>query len=200
MRTRHWLVTVTLFWGIAALLAGCGRSPRIHYYVLEPIARADGALFAQNGPTIAIAPLTLPERVDRPQMVVRTEGARVEILETHRWAESLRSTIPRLLGENLSRLLGSARVSVYPRNGAGEADYRLFVDVARFEATAGSVTVEAHWTIRPAQGFQRTGRSQVVEPRAGAGYESMASAYNRALAAVSREIAQAIAAQWTAPR
>jgi uncharacterized protein len=200
MKTRHGLVTLTLFLGMAALLAGCTRSPRIHYYVLEPVARADGASFAQNAPTVAIAPLTLPEMVDRPQMVVRADGARVEILETHRWAEPLKSSIPRLLASNLSRLLGSARVSVHPQNGAGEADYRVFVDIPRFESTVGSVTVEAVWTIRrPVQGFEKSGRSQVSEPR-GEGYESLVAAYNRALAAVSRDMAQAIITQWTAPR
>lgn len=200
MKTRHGLVTLTLFLGMAALLAGCTRSPRVNYYVLEPVARADGAPFAQNAPTVAIAPLTLPEMVDRPQMVVHADGARVKILETHRWAEPLKSRIPRLLAENLSRLLGSAQVSVYSQSGAGEADYRVFVDIPRFESTAGLVTVEAVWTIRrPAQGFQKTGRSQVSEPR-GEGYESLVAAYNRALAAVSRDMAQAIITQWTAPR
>jgi uncharacterized lipoprotein YmbA len=201
MKTRHWFVTLTLVCCVAALLAGCTRSPRINYYALEPVARAEAALLAQNGPTVALASLTLPEMVDRPQMVVRADGARVEILETQRWAEPLKSAIPRLLASNLSRLLGSARVSIASQSGAGEADYRIFVDMPRFEATAGSVTVEAAWTIsRPAQGFRITGRSQVSEPRSGEGYEALVSAYNRALAAVSREMAQAIVTQWTAPR
>lgn len=200
MKTRRWLVTLTLILGVASLLAGCSRSPRVNYYVLEPVAKPEAAFFARNTPTIAIAPITLPEMVDRPQMVVRADGARVEILEMHRWAEPLKSGIPRLLAENLSRLLGSAQVTAYPANGAGEAEYRIFVDIPRFESTADSVAVEAAWTIRPAQGFQKTGRSQVTEPRGGEGYEALVSAYNRALAALSRDIAQAIVAQWTAPR
>jgi len=201
MKTRHWLVTLTLVCCVAAVLAGCSRSPRVNYYVLEPIAKAEVAVFAQNAPTIAIAPITLPEMVDRPQMVVRADGSRVEILDMHRWAEPLKRGIPRLMAENLSRLLGSVRVSAHPGNGAGEADYRLFVDITRFESTADSVTVEASWTIRrPAQGYQKTGRSQVVEPCGGEGYEALVAAYNRALAALSRDMAQAIITQWTAPR
>lgn len=199
MKTRHWLVTLTLVCAVAALWAGCSRSPRVNYYVLEPVAKAGVVVFARNAPTIAIAPVTLPEMVDRPQLVVRADGSRVEILDTHRWAEPLKSRIPRLLAENLSRLLGSARVSISSQSGAGEADYRIFLDIPRFEATADSVTVEAAWTLRPAQGFEKTGRSQVTEPR-GEGYESLVSAYNRALAAVSRDMAQAIVTQWTAPR
>ncbi len=201
MKTRHWLVTLTLVFCVAAVLAGCSRSPRVNYYVLEPIAKAEVAVLAQNAPTVAIAPITLPEMVDRPQMVVRADGSRVEILEMHRWAEPLKSRIPRLLAENLSRLLGSAQVSAYSRNAASEADYRIFVDIPRFESTADSVTIDATWTIRrPVQGFQKTGRSHVDEPRGGEGYGSLVSAYNRALAAVSRDIALAIVTQWTAPR
>ena len=158
------------------------------------------AVFAENAPTVAIAPITLPEMVDRPQIVVRADVSRVNILETHRWAEPLKSAIPRLLAENLSRLLGPAQVSVYPQNAANDTDYRIFVDIPRFEATADAVAVEATWTIRrSAQGFQKTGRSQASEPRGGEGYEALVSAYNRALAAVSRDIARAILNQWTAP-
>jgi uncharacterized protein len=201
MKTRHGLVRLTLVVCVAAVLAGCSRSPRVNYYVLEPVAKPEVSVFARNAPTIAIAPITLPEMVDRPQMVMRVDASRVEFLETHRWAEPLKSGIPRLLAENLSRLLGSAQVSAYSLNAASEADYRISVDIPRFESTAGSVAVDATWTIRrPAQGFEKMGRSQVSEPRGGEGYESLVSAYNRALAAVSRDIARAILTQWTAPR
>lgn len=201
MKTRHWLITLTLVFWVLAVMSGCSRSPRVNFYILEPTAKAAAAVPAQNAPTVAVAPITLPEMVDRPQMVVRVDGSRVDILEMHRWAEPLKSGIPRLIAENLSRLLGSAQVSTYSQNAASEADYRIFVDIPRFESTADSVTIDALWTIRrPAQGSQKTGRSQVHEPRGGEGYEGLVWAYNRALAAVSNDIARAILAEWAAPR
>jgi uncharacterized lipoprotein YmbA len=111
---------------------------------------------------------------------------RVEILEMQQWAESLPSAIPRVLADNLSRQLGLERVAAYP--AGGDADYHVSVDFRRFEATASAVTLDAIWTVRSA-GSPLTGRSRVSEPH-GEGYDSVAAAYSRALAAVSGEIAQ----------
>ncbi len=200
MKTRHWLIIALVCWVVAAL-AGCSRSPRANFYILEPTAKAETAVPATNAPTVAIAAITLPEIVDRPQLVVRVDGSRVDILEMHRWAEPLKSGITRLLAENLSRLLGLDHVSLYPQNNAGETDYRIFVDIRRFESTADSVTVDSFWTIRRStQESQKTGRSQIHEPRGGEGFETLVSAYNRALAAVSNDIARAIRSEWAAPR
>jgi|SRR3989339_1290545 len=201
MKTRYWLITLTLICGLVVVLAGCSRSPRASFYVLEPTAKAGDHLPAQNAPTVRVAAITLPEMVDRPQLVVRGEGSRVNILEMHRWAEPLKRGIPRLLAENLSRLLGSNQVSTYSRSAVSEADYRIFVDVLRFEAAADSVTVDILWTIRrTAQGSQKTGRSQVNEPGGSGGYEALVSAYSRALAAASNDIARAIQAEWAVQR
>jgi uncharacterized lipoprotein YmbA len=201
MKTRHWLIMLTLLLWVVAVISGCSRSPRANFYILEATAKAETVASPQNAPTVTVAPITLSELVDRPQMVVRLDGTQVDILEMHRWAEPLKSGIPRLLAENLSRLLGSAQVSTYSQNIATEVDYRIFVDIPRFESTADSVTVDALWTIRrPTQGSQKTGRLQVHEPRGGEGYEALILAYNRALAAVSNDIARAILTEWAAPR
>jgi uncharacterized lipoprotein YmbA len=175
-------------------MAGCSRSPRANFYILEPTAKAEIVVPARNAPTVAVAAVTLPEMVDRPQLVVRVDGSRVDILEMHRWAEPLKSGITRLLAENLSRLLGLDQVLTYPQNAASEADYQIFVDIRRFESTADSVTVDSLWTIRRSstQGSRKTGRSQAHEPRGGEGYEALVSAYSRALAAVCNDIARAI--------
>ena len=200
MKTRPWLILTFVCWVVVAP-AGCSRSPRANFYILEPTAKAGVALPAKNAPTVAIAAITLPEIVDRPQLVVRVDGSRVDILEMHRWAEPLKSGIARLLAENLSRLLGLDHVWLSSQNIASETDYRIFVDIRRFESTADSVTVDSFWTIRRStQESQKTGRSQIHEPRGGEGFETLVSAYNRALAAVSNDIARAIRSEWAASR
>jgi uncharacterized lipoprotein YmbA len=135
--------------------------------------------------------------VDRPQLVVRVAANRVEILETHRWAEPLKSEIPRLIAENLRRLLGSSRVSSYLQHAGADADYRILVDLQRFESSPGEgVTVEAAWSLRRfAGGASKTGRSLVREPVDAVGYDPLVAAYSRALLAVSRDLATAIRAE-----
>ena len=181
-----------LFWLVAA--TGCARSPKVTFYTLEPAAGTPPAASGPVQSTIAVGAITLPEVVDRQQLVVRGDGSRVVILEMHRWGGPLKSEIPRLLAENLRRLLGTDRVSADPQNAGRDADIRVLVDIQRFEAIPGeSVTVDAFWTIRStAGGASKTGRSLVREPVRGTGYDAIVAAYSRALGVVSTDIARAV--------
>jgi len=123
---------------------------------------AAGAPAPGTPSALSVGPVTLPELVDRPQLVVRVAANRVDILESQRWAEPLKDEIPRVIAEDLRRLLGSSRVSSYLQNAAGEAQCRLLLDIERFEASPGEgVSVEAAWTLRRAAGAVfRTGGSR----------------------------------------
>jgi hypothetical protein len=169
----------------------------VTFYTLESGAQVEAVASAAAVPSVAVGPVTLPEVVDRPQLVVRVAANRVEILETHRWAEPLKSEIPRLMAENLRRLLGSARVSSYLQHSGVDADYRVLVDIQRFESSPGeAVTIEAVWSLRRAAGgAPKTGRSLVREPVDAVGYDPLVAACGRALLAVSRDLAGAIRAE-----
>ncbi|SJZ32702.1 hypothetical protein SAMN02745119_00003 [Trichlorobacter thiogenes] len=174
------------------LLGGCGRSPQTTFYTLTPLV-AEATTPRGASPSIAIASVTLPELVDRPQLVVPDAGTRVAILETQRWAEPLKSALPRLLAENISRLMNSDRVSAYPQHAANSAEYRLFVDIQRFEQAGNAVVVDALWEIRSAKGAKPvTGRSKLVEPVAAADYEAVVAGYSRAVATLSKEVVQSL--------
>jgi hypothetical protein len=150
-------------------------------------------------PAVSVGPVTLPEVMDRPQFVVRIAANRVEILEMHRWAEPLKSEIPRLIAENLSSLLGSSRISSYLQHSGVDAEYRVLVDIQRFESSPDeAVTVDAVWSLRRvAGGVQKNGRTMVREPIKAGGYDPMVAAYGRALFAVSADLARAIRAEAT---
>lgn len=179
---------------LAVATAGCSRSPRVTFYTLEPVAQVGNTAATTLFPAVTVGPVTLPEVVDRPQLVLRVAANRVNILETHRWAEPLKSEIPRAIAENLRRLLGSSRVSSYLQHAGTDAEFRVLVDIERFEASPeGVVTVEVAWSLRRvAGGTPRNGRSQVRESVGDGGYESLVAAYGRALLAVSRDLAGAI--------
>ena len=119
-------------------LAGCGGSPPIHYYTLSAEASLDSRLPGKNGRQITIGPVTLPDMVERPQLVLRTSANKVSLVEDHQWAEPLKSDIPRVIAENLARLLGTRQVSVYPQSAGDQAEYRVLVDVQQFESSLGS--------------------------------------------------------------
>ncbi len=187
---------------LASVLTGCSRSPRVTFYTLVPGTQVKtSAPATAAAPTIVVGPVTLPEVVDRPQLVMRVAANRVDILESYRWAEPLKSGIPRLIAEDLRRLLGSEHVSSYLQHTGTNADYRILLDIQRFEATPGeAVTVEAAWSLRrTGGGTLKTGHSLIREPvEAGTtDYDSLVAAYGRALLAVSADLAQAIRAEAT---
>lgn len=182
---------------LAAVLAACGTSPQVHFYTLSSNATPAGgnAQPVAAIPSVGLGPITLPDVVDRPQFVLRTGANQVVIAEEHRWAEPLKSEIPRVIAENLSQMLGVKQVWSYPQSAAETAEVRVLVDVQRFDSAPGeAVTIDASWTVQRKPGEPIAGRSMVREAASGSGHDALAAAHSRALATVSRDIADAIRA------
>lgn len=184
---------------LAALLAvtvlvGCGSSPKANFYTLD-----SGALPPQ-APTaapyrIAIGQVSVPDMIDRPQIVTHSGANQVTIDEFARWAEPLKGEIPRVIASNLARELPGALVSTYPQSASMAADCKVTIEVQRFDSAPGdAVTVEVLWTLRPARGESTSGRAVAREATGGPGYDALVAAHSRALAAVSRDIATAVRA------
>lgn len=178
---------------MAGLLGGCGSSPTARFYTLSPDATltGDGAAVPVH---VVINPVTVPELVDRPQIVTRVAGNQVSLDEFARWAEPLKSDIARVIAADVGQLLGSPRVNVFDAGAAVAPAWRVRVDVMRFESVpADSVTIEALWAVRPpGKTAAVTGRSVARERVQGQGYDAIVAAHDRAIAAVSRDIASAI--------
>ena len=180
---------------LVALLAGCGTVPKEYYYTLNAQPVAPAATAGQSSFSIAVGPVTVPEGLDQPQMVVQVAPNRVAIEEFRRWASPLRSEIALVIAANLSQMLNASRVWSYSQANLGKADCQVLVDVQRFDSTLGDAAViEALWTIRLPGGVVRTGRSLVREPTTGPGFDAIVGAHGRALGRLSQEIADAIRA------
>ena len=175
------------------LLGGCGSAPPEHFYTLEPSAAITSAE-SRNTFSVSVGAVTLPEAVDRAQMVVRIGSNQVEQIEDRRWAESLRFAIPRVVGSNLSRYLPGAAVS--GRSDAavdGTIKYRVTIDILRFESRlADGITLEARWRIQGPGQIARTAAASFTETADANSYDELAAAHGRALARLSQNIAQAL--------
>ena len=176
----------------AATLTGCA-SQKADFYTLSAEAPADSARPVATF-NVVVGAATVPELIDRPQIVVRDGANQVDIDEFARWAEPLKSQIPRVIAADLARLLNSQRVSVYPVAGDAASAYRVRANVERFDAQPGeAVMVDVTWTVSPpGKGAQLFGRSTVREPVTGTGYGPLVIAWSRAIGTVSRDIAAAI--------
>ena len=184
----------SLLWLTAsAALSACGTSPQEQFFTLAADPAPAGPA-TQSAPafSIIVGPVTVPEIVDRPQFVLRSSPSRVEIVELARWAAPLKSEIPRVVADHLTRLLEGSRPSTSAQRATGVPDFRVLIDVQRFESAPGEgATMHALWEVRGKTGLPVAGRSAVTET-AGAGYDDLVAAHSRALAALSRDIAAAI--------
>jgi len=181
---------------ILAVLSGCAGSPKINFYTLDapPYPEVHGTDASRL--SILLGPVTLMEIVDRPQLVIRTGGNRVEVIDTSRWAQPLKGETARVLAANLAREMGTLQVYLHGQGMASDHDIRVTVDILRFESLPGvAASLEALWSVRRKDGgAPLAGRSVVREAVQIDGYEPLVAAHSRALARVSRDIAAAIRA------
>ncbi len=177
------------------LLVGCSTPPS-RFYVLTPVAPdASPKPTTSPGIGVVVGPVSLPEYLLRPQIALRNEANEIQFQEFHRWAEPLHGNFSRVLAENLSRLLHSARVVRYPGYRAGDLPYQVVVDVTRLDVGKGRpVTLVARWRIldRHDRKPLYDGRSTIQEPVEGNAPQAIVAAQSRALAQLSREIAEAL--------
>jgi len=183
--------------GLTLLTSGCASSPQARFYSLTAMSPQAPVPADTKAPSVTIASVTIPELINRPQMVIRTDGTQVELLETQRWAEPLKTAIPLTVSENISRILGSDRISSYPQNASYSADFKVYLDIQRFESAGEYVLIDALWAIRrPDEKPPRSGRTKSREKVKGSGYEAIAAAYSSGLANISNDIAMALKKEW----
>jgi len=189
---------------LLAGLAGCASSPPARFYTLEARAVATPVAAPAAGKAdygVVVGPVNIPDLVDRPQMVLRVDASRVTIAEQARWAEPLKIAIARALAGNLGLLLDGARVATYPQASGSSADYQIFIDVQTFDAVLGGAsTIELIWTVKAGNGqAEKAGRSVSHEAAHGGDHAALVAAHEKALAAISREIAVAVRALAAVP-
>ncbi len=175
------------------VVGGCGTSPQANFYTLAPAA-AGSDMYTVRTINVLVLPVTLPDMVDRPQIVTRVSANQIHFDEYERWADPLNGQIQRTIVADLAQALNGARVSAYMQDGDPAMLYRVRVDIQKFDASPGDVvTVEALWSVlRPNNAAVLSGRTSVHEPCEGAGYDAVTAAYSAALGAVSHDVATAL--------
>jgi uncharacterized lipoprotein YmbA len=188
-----------LLFGLGLLLVlGCVSSPPSRFYTLSSLqegGKGSGELPSDRDLIIVVGPIQFPEYLDRTEIVTRSSSNKITLSDFDLWAGSLAEGFSRVLAENLSVLLSTESVIVYPGPRWALARYRITIDVIRFDGSlGGDVSLIARWAIL--EGKERKlvfGRkSTIIEPSGAQGYEAMVAADSRALEKLSREIAEAI--------
>ena len=190
---RHALLALVL-----AATSACGvlapRADPSRFYVLDPLPAASAVTPPRL--VLGIGPVAFPRYLERPEVVTRVSATEVHPAVFDLWAASLRAQFEQVLGENLLRLGAADRLMRFPWFPGTVPDLAVAVDVLRFENDAERpATVDARWRIRDlhAGKLLRAGESSLSEPANGSGTAAAVDALSRALGAMSREIAAALA-------
>jgi uncharacterized lipoprotein YmbA len=191
------------------VFGGCADTPPTRFYVLSTIAE-QAAPEPGKGVALGIGPVTLPEYLNRPQIVTRISGNQLAVAEFDQWGGDLNDNITRALAANLATLLKTDRVSLYPWSDDAAVTYQVRIDVATFEQDVdGSSLLVASWTILDARNGKvklmrrsiyrdTSDAAQAAMPgptNTGQGprpYDAIVAAMSRNLEALSRDIASAI--------
>ena len=192
--------TVTLMLTFITLfLAGCSSSQRVEFYTLNPLADVQAKA---NSPatdqklTIGVGPVEIPEILDRPQIVTRSGPNKLNVDEFHRWASRIDESFAQVLAQNISLLLATDQVTVYPWKADFKPRYRIALKISYFEGQWGKdVLLEAIWSVTGWQSQQTNSmrKSVINEPLSPEpDYAALVAAHSRAIARLSREIVKEI--------
>ena len=196
MRQRTLRLAFVTLLASPVVLGGClgkGTVEPTRFYLLDALPMPGSA--TTDAPSIGVGPVSLPDYIDRPQIVTRSPGNEIRLAEFARWGAPLKEHVPRVLAENLSALLGTEKVAVFPWKAADLVDYQVAVDILRFDADeAGNAALSARWSVLRKGGKEalRSKRSEYSERAAASGYDGLTGAESRALQSLSREIAGVI--------
>ena len=187
---------------VGLVMAGCASSPPPDWHSLVPAAPAQTTPAPPPAArTLVIGVVTLPDEVDRPQLVVRGAGGAPLRLDAERWSEPLKAQLPRALALALAPQLPATLVTAAPGGAVLLPTWRVTIDVQRFELQRGPdrAVLRAVWLLSPGgvRGDGPTPPPQLFEtavPATGSGPAALVAAMAAAVAQLSGQISRSVCA------
>jgi uncharacterized lipoprotein YmbA len=178
-------------------LGGCGATSQpSKFYLLNSLSSSEKLVSnLPSGMAIGIGPIHIPEYVDRPQIVTRISENELKLAEFHKWAEPLKDNIPQVLADNLSLLMRTDQVNIYPWKRSTPIDYQVRIDITRLDtASDGEAHLIARWHVfgEDTRTVLSAKKSHFTAPLQGSDYAAIVSALNQTIGDLSRGIATSI--------
>lgn len=192
----------TLLIAVLVLLQGActlgGVTPPSRFYLLSTDAGAPVSQRMSGSPlSIEIAAVSLPDIVDRPQIVTRLDANRIQLGEFDRWAGDLKENLVSVLAQNLMARLNTQDIAYFPAQSASHPDFRIALGFFRFDGQLGEqVRIAGIWQLLDGREGCRieSHRFDITETPAGSGYAEFVSAMSAGVAQLSESIAGRVAA------
>lgn len=204
MNSKPCAAFLSVFLVSALLSGGCsllgrGPQPKTRFFMLSSLAASGKpAQPVATLPQVAIGvgPVRFPEYLDRRDIIVRNSRNEFELAELSQWTEPLNDTFARVLGDNLSILLGTDKVVAFPWRSSIPIDYQVVMQVLQLDGLPGEkVVLRARWQVFSGDGkkLHEYTYSVYEEKAEGETIDALVVAESRAGERLSREIAAAIA-------
>jgi uncharacterized protein len=186
---------------LLTMTAGCAifspRADTTRFYVLTPMTPADSTASSSSATSrlsIGLGPVKFPAYLDHPEVITRVASNRLDLSSTDRWAEPLDESFRRVLAANLAVLLGTDEVTQFPWDLSTRIDYKIEVNIARFERDgSGGTQLLGDWVIRDGRSNRMLMAQQInFAENDGAGAESAAAALSADLSDLSKQLADAV--------
>lgn len=195
-----------LFAALAVILStGCGSTEPSRFYMLTPMEGSWEYLEGDNSGALSleVGPVNTAAYLQNPGIATRTTRNEIKYAVYDRWAEPLKNGAASILAKNLSNLLKTTKVDLYPWRARSPVDIQVVVDLIRFDCEENGngegarVILNARWVLIDGKSreillFRWSNlRGDVGED---ASYNEIAAAMSDILEELSRKIAAGIEA------
>ena len=151
------ILRILVIYAIAiCLMAGCVSKPAggPNYYLLSSEQLTSQALDLKAF-TLALGPVDVPAHLDREGIATHDGQNQINYSDIHRWAESLRKNLIKILNANLTQLLPNQQLIEFPYRQSNRPDYQLSISIEKFGyINDGSVVLQARNVLLDARGRQ----------------------------------------------
>jgi len=181
-----------------ALFTNCGSSPPIQKYILTPSIEKDVETLYDKSDTeitIGIGSIEFSDYLMRPEMISFKGSNELNVDQFNRWGEPLEENFERVLIENLSRLIPTDRIYIFPWQEEEPNSFQITISVREFGMRSDSMVVlDARWSVSNniKRDFLMTKKSFYTENAAGVPIERRVTLLSDLIGKFSRDIANGI--------
>jgi hypothetical protein len=190
--TARGLAEIVVALAVGAALSGCASRTVDHFYTVS----SGGAAPTPDAEVqqVTVSPVVIPALIDRPQLVVRTTGHEVAVLENHRWAEPLSVDLTRALIDDLRRARPGLHIGAADAPRTQAAGQVLDVVITELVSGPGaSTSFQASWVLRDRlRNCDKVGSLESAIPTQ-AGYDAIPAVYADAMSRLADAIDRTIA-------
>lgn len=192
------IILLTMLLTVTACVGFGGNSPPTYHYVLSSdiVSNTNTTIDLQSEQlSIGLWLVTLPDMLDRPQIVTRIDQYGIQLGEFDRWAGDLKLNMTQQIADELRVRLRTDRVTVYPWLTNQAINHQVKINVVRFDGTLGGAAVlKGTWVLLDGNGKKELFRESFFKKSdtKDISYTAMVATLSKLVTALSEQISAGI--------